>query len=286
MHIDDIKDDPEFAVMTPYGRLYLRPEDVPNKEEILSDVRKSLIEGKLLPSVTNVLGVRDKPFLVPWAAKIVATSAVELANNFPERMKEAPDKAIRYLKGLANADRDKAAMQGSKVHRAVETLALGDGIPDGLSPAELFYVDRWKQWRTEWQPEFLELEATFIGDGYAGTADFVAKIMGHTVIGDYKTTRSGLHIDLSLQLSALANAPYMISNGVTVDNPYKFEAGMGVHLSTQAYHVKQANIDGQTWDVFQNLRNVWNFHVFEGHLDNGKYAIGDIVADPKGITFS
>lgn len=286
MHIDEIKDDPEFAVMTEYGRLYLRPEDVPHKELFLKDVRKSIIEGKLLPSVTNILGVRDKPFLVPWAAKLVATKAVEIANTYPERMKQAPEKAIQYLKGLANADRDSAATQGSKVHRAAETLALGNDMPTGLSPAEMFYVDKWKQWRSEWQPEFLEVEATFIGDGYAGTADFVAKIMGHTVIGDLKTTRSGLHIDLSLQLSALANAPYMISNGKTIDNPYRFEAGLGVHLSTQAYHVKQASINGQTWEVFQSLRKVWNFHTFEGHLDNDGFALGGIVSDPKKIIFS
>lgn len=286
MHIDDVKDDPEFAVMTQYGRLYLLPEDVAIKNELMKDVRQSILDGKLLPSVTNVIGVRDKPHLIPWASKIVATKAVELANQFPERMRDAPEKAIHYLKGLANADRDKAGMQGSKVHRAVEMLTLGNDLPEGLSPTELFHVDRWKRWREQWQPEFLEVEATFIGDGYAGTADFVAKIMGHTVIGDYKTTRSGLHIDLSLQLSALANAPKMISNGVTVDNPYMFEAGMGVHLSTQAYHVKQAVIDGQSWDTFKSLRNVWNFHMFEGHLDNNDYAVGAIINDPKDLNFS
>lgn len=286
MHIDEIKDDPEFAVMTPYGRLYLRPEDVPIKDELLKDVRQSILDKKLLPSVTNVLGVRDKPFLVPWTAKIVATEAVNLANNFPQRMKEAPEAAIRYLKGLANKDRDTAALQGSKVHRTAETLALGHEMPTGLSPTEMFYVDKWKQWRSEWQPEFLEVEATFIGDGYAGTADFVAKIMGHTVIGDLKTTRSGLHLDLSLQLSALANASHMISNGKTIENPYRMEAGIGVHLSTQAYHVKQASISGQTWDVFQNLRDTWNFHVFEGHLDDGSFALGEIVKDPAAIVFS
>lgn len=286
MHIDEIKDDPEFAVMTPYGRLYLRPEDVPIKNELTKNVRQSILDGKLLPSVTNVLGVRDKPFLVPWAAKIVATKAVELANAYPERMKQAPEKAIQYLKGLANADRDAAATQGSKVHRAAETLALGREMPTGLSPAEMFYVDKWKKWRNDWQVEFLEVEATFIGDGYAGTADFVARIMDRIVIGDLKTTRSGLHIDLSLQLSALANASHMISNGKTIENPYKFAAGIGVHLSTQDYHVKQASIDGQTWEVFKSLRDVWNFHVFEGHLDNNQYALGQIISDPKQIIFS
>lgn len=285
MHIDEIKDDPEFAVMTPYGRLYLRPEDVPIKNELTKNVRQSILDGKLLPSVTNVLGVRDKPFLVPWAAKIVATKAVELANAYPERMKQAPEKAIQYLKGLANADRDAAATQGSKVHRAAETLALGREMPTGLSPAEMFYVDKWKKWRNDWQVEFLEVEATFIGDGYAGTADFVARIMDRIVIGDLKTTRSGLHIDLSLQLSALANASHMISNGKTIENPYKFAAGIGVHLSTQDYHVKQASIDGQTWEVFKSLRDVWNFHVFEGHLDNNQYALGQIISDPKQIIF-
>lgn len=286
MHIDEIKDDPEFAVMTPYGRLYLRPEDVPQKELFLKDVRKSIIDGKLLPSVTNIIGVRDKPFLVPWAAKLVATKAVELANAYPQRMKDAPEKAIHYLKGLANADRDSAATQGSKVHRAAETLALGREMPTGLSPAEMFYVEKWKKWRSEWQPEFLEVEATFIGDGYAGTADFVARIMDRIVIGDLKTTRSGLHIDLSLQLSALANASHMISNGKTIENPYRFEAGLGVHLSTQDYHVKQASINGQTLEVFQSLRKVWNFHVFEGHLDNDSFALGSIISNPKQINFS
>lgn len=286
MHIDEIKDDPEFAVMTQYGRLYLKPENVHLKQTFLKDPRQAILDGMLLPSVTNILDVRNKPFLVPWAAKIVATKAVELANNYPERMKQAPDAAIKYLKGLANADRDAAAQQGSKVHRAVETISLEREMPTGLSPTEMLYVGQWKKWRDAWQPEFLEVEATFFGEGYAGTADFVAKILGHTVIGDLKTTRSGLHIDLSLQLSALANATHMISNGETIKNPYRFEAGVGLHLSTQAWGVKQASISGQTWETFQALRKVWNFHAFEGHLDNEKFALGSNIADPKGIFFS
>lgn len=287
MHIDDIKDDPEFAVMTQYGRLYLRPEDVHLKSELLKDPRQAIIDGHLLPSVTNILDVRNKPFLLPWATNIVAKKAVELANNYPERMREAPDKAIRYLKGLATADRDAAAVQGSRVHRAVETLSLGKDMPTGLNPTEMLYVGQWKKWCDLWQPEFLEIEATFYGDGYAGTADFVCKILGHTVIGDVKTTRSGLHIDLSLQLSALANATHMVSNGVTIKNPYTFEAGMGLHLSTQDWSVKQASIRNQTWETFQALRKVWNFHAFEGQLDdNGKFALGASVRDPKQIFFA
>lgn len=285
-----------IPVPDPIGRLYRQPgsEPVPTAASgavILPDdkeIQQRIIDGVWMPSITNVLNVRNMPHLVGWAARKAANLAVETEQKYPGRIAAEPRKAFAYFASAADRDRDAAAVQGTLVHEACEFLAKGEQPPKPLTDIQQKYVDNWKRWADEWQPEFIALEATVFGTtpqglAYAGTTDFIAKINGMVTIGDIKTTRSGLHIDLALQLSAAAHAQRVSFDDRTFSPMLDIEAAIGLHLSPERYRVAPVQLDGQVWDTFCALRSAWNFHVFHGHLDNGKNALGGFLSGPEAL---
>jgi hypothetical protein len=246
------------------GRLYRHPEQ-PLPDDVRyddngrpylrhRDAQAHLLSGRLLPSITNVIGVRDKPHLLRWTGKMVAQEAVRIAQQYPERITASPAKAVDYLKEAANRDRDGAAEQGDAVHNACEDLARGLPCP-ALPPAQMLYVDAWKAWLDRWQPEFLALEATVYGRAgglnYAGTGDLIFRAAGLTIAADYKTTRSGIHADVALQLSAIAHAAQMSPDNETLAPMLSVDAGVAIHLSPEGYQVKPVVLDEDVWEVFR-----------------------------------
>ena len=172
------------------GRVYRLPgTDLPAKAKFDAngrpfmrhrDAEDAILAGEVLPSITNVLGVRNMPHLVPWAGKKAAQEAIAVEAQWPGHLSKNPDKAIDWIKKAADRDRDAAAEQGDVVHNACEDLARGLPCPS-LTPEQMRYVDSWKAWLDRWQPEFLALEATVYGKtagglSYAGTGDAIFRI--------------------------------------------------------------------------------------------------------------
>lgn len=278
------------------GRLYRQP-DSPLPDRVVLDengqpslrTRQAIEEvraGRLVPSITNVIGTLNQPHLLPWTAKMVANEAVRIAKEWPQRLTDAPAAAVTWLKETADRDRDAAADKGSTVHQACEDLARGLPCPP-LEPEMVPYVDAWKAWLDRWQPEFLHLEATVFGDAnalrYAGTADFIARINGLVTVGDYKTTRAGLHREVSLQLSAVAHARTLTPDNETVIEMPAAEAGVAVHLSPDGYQCAPVVLDDQVWDTFCGLRMAWDFAHLDGELPDGRPALGRPLRGPEAL---
>lgn len=185
---------PQLSVSTKYGRLYYRPTTDISKINLKNDaeVRQCIIDGTLMPSITNVIGIKNSPFLTTWATKLVAQEAVKVAQQWPHKLTDDPNKAVAYLKEAANRERDFWGNQGTRIHYAAEQIALGNDIDlTDYTDYEKACITEWKQWLRTFKPEFISLEKTCFGTttaGYdfAGTSDFVANINGKRVIGDYK----------------------------------------------------------------------------------------------------
>lgn len=177
------------------GRLYRQPGcDLPNDYTSLPTLLELIKDNKLVPSITNVIGVRGSSYLVDWAAKLVATEAVKLAIHHPRHIVEREEAAFRYLKDIPHKEKVFWGTQGTNVHNACELLSLNQDISHlKLTEYEKACVEQFKRWLDEFQPTFNYVETTGFGKtennlGYAGTADFHATIKGVKILGDYKCT--------------------------------------------------------------------------------------------------
>jgi hypothetical protein len=254
---------PKLAHATKFGRLYQRPE---TDASLLKPTWDAVTAGYLLPSVTNVIDVLSKPFLQTWYAKRAAEDALQVNTTHPGLMNAKPFEAIKWISNAALRTSNSAAELGDKVHNAVEMLALGQE-PEITSEME-GYVESWRKFIEDCNPEFLFLEATGYGivpvsakvkKGFAGTADFIARINGKVYIGDYKTGKS-IHTEAALQLAALAHTTEIFDEATETMQPTpKIDGGLVVHLTANGYELHLLEDLEQPWEQFKKMRDLWDF---------------------------
>ena len=93
--------------------------------------------------------------------------------------------------------------------------------------------------------------------GYAGTADFVAKINGVVVLGDVKTGRA-LYPEVGLQLSALAHADFIIrEDGTEVPMP-PIEKMAALHVRPKTWALVYLNKTDECFDAFLAAKTSWS----------------------------
>lgn len=254
---------PRLAHATKYGRLYQKPDADPT---LLRPALEAIERGLLLPSVTNVIDVLSKPFLQTWYGKRAAEDAVQINSTHPGLIEAKPVEAIKWISTAALRTSNSAAELGDKVHNAVEMLARGEE-PE-VTPDIEGHIKSWLKFVKDYNPEFLFLEATAYGTvstvkgpkGYAGTADFIAKINGKTYVGDYKTGKS-IHTEAALQLAALSHAQEILEEASqTLVAMPKIDGGFVVHLTSKGYSVFVINDLLPAWEQFQKMRDLWDFH--------------------------
>lgn len=186
---------PRLAVDSPYGRLYRHPTTPMEK---IADRTEAYRNGLLVPSVTNIIDVLNKPFLMDWYARLSAQAAVDVSFEHPGLIQQKPDKAKKWISEAAVRYTKQAADLGTRVHDVVEKLSRGETDLYYDSDVQPF-VNSWHDFVGTFQPEFLYMEATCYGAvpnnhnsnsqpklGYAGTTDFICRINGKTYAADYK----------------------------------------------------------------------------------------------------
>lgn len=227
------------AIDDKVGRLYRQPDFVLPQSLPMSKVKELVRSGDLVPSTTNIIGVRNAPFLLSWATRLVATAAVDMAKKTPEtflsRVKANPYGAIDYFKNTANRERDFWGNQGTRVHLMCELMAMNKDI-SYLSPSEYEQksIDQFSLWLDTFQPTFKHLEITGFGKtednlGYAHTTDFIADIGDRKAIGDYKCV-----VDDTLVL--LANGSSIPASEIKVgDEVVAWTKEKGLHVAPVSY---------------------------------------------------
>ncbi|HEY7823520.1 MAG TPA: hypothetical protein VIG24_11820 [Acidimicrobiia bacterium] len=208
-------------------------------------------DGELVPSITNVLGVLDKPALKFWAAGQVAERAYDMRHSLTQLERE---EAVTILKQSPWRSSSRAADRGTTIHAYLETRL------QGLEPREISgEAARFRKaadaFLDDWTPEPLHLEMTVFGDGYAGTGDLWAKLgNGAVAVLDYKTSKA-IYPEAALQLAALARADVTPDGSLA---PVVDEAWV-VRIGEDGYEAKQVrDIDG-CYQVFRSLLTAWHW---------------------------
>lgn len=220
------------------------------------------LDGKKVTGrgVTTLLGNGfPKGGLQYWAAKEVATCAIEERDLWEPLAERDRNAAWDYLKEAPFRDRDKAARRGTEVHRLAEQLqaSVETGV-EVVVPEELVgHVDAYLQFREEWQPHDEIIEGVVVNrtQRYLGTFDSIAtlpgfadacrrvgiEVAGDRVLYDIKTNRSAdVYPDTVLQLAAYRHAESYIPDvdGNEGELPMPQVDGCAVlHLAADGYQL-------------------------------------------------
>lgn len=196
--------------------------------------------------VTTLIGNGfPKNALQYWAAREVATCAVDERDIWEPLYQRARNAAFEYLKEAPFRDRDAAARRGTEVHRLAERLQSGEEVQ---VPEELVgHVDSYLRFREEWQPEDEIVEGVVINrtQQYMGTFDSIATLRGFPgggdrVLYDIKTSRSGVYPEVALQLAAYRYAESYIPDpdGLADEVPMPEVDGCAVvHVRADGYEI-------------------------------------------------
>jgi hypothetical protein len=231
-----------------------------------------------VPGVTSIIGMLPKGFLKFWAAKLVAETAVENFGTLASMIASGDQVgAIDYLKRAPMRNTGEAADTGSAVHDLVERIARGEDLGP-VHPELQPFVDHFRTFVQDFSPEFLFLEETVWNEthGYAGSFDWIARIGDAVVIGDNKTTRSGVYPETALQLTAYARAEYILhADGTKTDLP-PIEAAAVLHLRPEGYKLIPVFMTDEAFDTFLGLRRTLDWD-----REHSKHALGKPLPAPS-----
>ena len=213
--------------------------------------------GEVAPGVTSVVGMLPKPFLAPWAAKVTAQAAVDdfgIVAAFLQAGK--PEDAVSHLKRAQYKNRDEAGDIGTVIHELVEARMSGERPK--VHPQYAPFMRGVDEFLDQYQPEVLHLERTVWSrtSVYSGTFDWILKIGDEVVLGDTKTTRSGVHADVALQLSAYRYADGMVMMEEDELEPLpEIEATAVLWLRPDEWKLVPIKAEAEAYQTFLALRN-------------------------------
>jgi ATP-dependent exoDNAse (exonuclease V) beta subunit len=191
----------------------------------IDDYRYYEVDGKLYPSVTSILSCLAKPpQLIKWIADV----------GYNESQK--------VLK--------KAGARGTRVHEAIESILLEDGVKYKLKGDEPKLVEQFNKWMEEYKPQIEQTEGTLYSKNheFAGTTDLIAIIDKRRVLIDFKTSTRVQKV-YGLQLAAYKKA-YEEMTGLEIDDCYV------LHLREKGYTFKKMD---EPFVVFLALLHTFNW---------------------------
>lgn len=175
--------------------------------EFLPDGHTYTIGGKLVPGVTTILKVLNKPALVGWAAKMVWSELTGKFGTIVGMVEEEYEKFILEAKGASRRKSKEALSSGTIAHDWIEQYVKGKMIAekelvppmpsDEKATASIGAFLKWEeQNKVEWLASELILGS--IKEQFCGTVDAVAVVNGKLSVIDFKTS-SGIWDEYHLQ---------------------------------------------------------------------------------------
>ncbi len=170
-----------------------------------------IVNGRELPSVTQILRVIDKPYVDKWAIKhslvkarllVPSESRASMLSKISDDILEAEglDRETFWMDGEEIGQ--KAAKRGRELHNVVESFLLGKPPEPGQENL-VKLVDQFLR-RMKWG--VMEIEKLVIHEplGYRGTLDAILAVP-HPMVTDWKFT-GRVQKETVLQLSAYGQA--------------------------------------------------------------------------------
>lgn len=208
----------------------------------------------LLPSVTTIIGLLEKPALSKWKAdKCIAESF----NNLPREGEAVRDYQNRIHQSLKD-ERAEVMDFGTRVHKAIESV--NNGTFDSMAEPDLFpFVEpfiRWSQKRIK-LVKAAEMTVANPRFGYGGTIDLFCKLHGENrpiTIVDYKTQnvkdKIKFYPEWSYQLAAYRKCfrpiPMCMSLVINSNEPGEPTEKIWTAKELQA-----------GWRIFRRLSRIW-----------------------------
>jgi hypothetical protein len=141
-------------------------------------------ELDLLPSVTTILRVLNKPNLNDWLNE-QACLAVLTTPRPPEESLDAFVHRVLHVEMVQDEESKLAREKGTAIHDAIEVAVNGMDVPPVFKP----FVDAAIK---EIAPlgSMAFSEKIIVGDGYAGRCDYGAETDRHIAVLDFKTAKN------------------------------------------------------------------------------------------------
>lgn len=212
-----------------------------------------LADGTKVPSVTTVLKIKDPGALLNWAYKMGRTHGVLEGQG-----KEAPsglyDGNDALAVGTCVHEMCEAWVKGDEpilvLERAIEAPSVTDKASFRAQAASAYSA--FEFWCKGTQLEILDCEVPVVSEAhrFGGTLDFIGKLNGKLVLGDFKTS-GAVYPEYLMQVAAYAKA-YEETSGKKIDGGYhilrfsKENGDFGHHF--------YPSLDDDAWPAFLHLR--------------------------------
>jgi hypothetical protein len=210
-------------------------------------------DGKKIPSVTTILKIKDPGALINWAYKTGREHGVleGQGNPAPSGLYEGSD--ILAI-GTCVHSMCEAWVKGDEpllvLEKALEADTVNDKATFRAQAASAYSA--FEFWVKGTQLEIVDCEVQVISEThrYGGTLDFIGRLNGKLVLGDFKTS-NGVWPEYLCQLAAYAKA-YEESTGNKIDGGYhllrfsKENGDFGHHF--------YPSLDDDAWPAFLHLR--------------------------------
>lgn len=216
--------------------------------------------GAKIPGVTSILGMLPKPFLQFWTGKVVAEYAIDhLGDMVNIVLRGDRQGAIDYLKGAPRRTTAAAAELGTLAHAAFEELA--NGKDPKVSPDVLPFAELFAQMLKDTGLRIGRQEQTVYSEqyDYAGSFDGWGYINDRAVFIDNKTTRSGVHAEVALQLAAYRYSDVILGPDGTTEPTPKAEGGIVIHVRPEGIKIVEVDCDEEVFEFFKHLRHTFRW---------------------------
>jgi len=190
--------------------------------------------GKLLPGVTTVLGVLNKPALVPWANNLglAGINVREYVDILATVGKIGHDMICCHNKGVkfeANGER-----------------------ADLIDKAENCFLS-YLAWEKQHKVEPILCEEPLVSEryGFGGTVDMLARVDGVETIVDYKTGKA-IYPEHIYQVAAYRQL--LVENGYTTNDVRILQIGRD---ETEGFSEKVVTDTTREWEIFEHCLAIY-----------------------------